>query len=45
MQGKGILVDHSTTFIWVKQYAPVLNSNFRKHLRPTNALGEWMKLT
>jgi len=36
MQERGLLVNHSTIFRWVKQYAPVLNSNLRKHLRPTN---------
>ncbi len=36
MQERGLSVDHSTIFRWVKQYAPVLNINLRKHLRPTN---------
>ena len=36
MQERGLSVDHSTIFRWVKQYAPILNNNLRKHLRPTN---------
>lgn len=36
MQERGLSVDHSTIFRWVKRFSPVLNRNLRKHLRLTN---------
>ena len=36
MQERGLFINQSTIYRWVKEYAPILNINVRKYFRPTN---------
>jgi IS6 family transposase len=34
MQERGLIVNNTTIYRWVLEYAPIINVNIRKHIRP-----------